>query len=74
MRDNVFVYYVPFPVGVHSVCVPCADGYTVYINNQLSSEEAQIAYLHELVHIDNGHCEGEIDVDMIEGEVHGATD
>ena len=70
MRDDVFVYYVPFPDGVHSVCTPCADGYNIYINDKLSSEEAQAAYIHELVHINMGHLEKEIDVDKIEGEVH----
>lgn len=74
MRDDVFVYYVPFPDGVHSVCTPCVDGYNIYINDKLSSMEAQAAYIHELIHIDHGHFERDIDVDEIERETHGATD
>ena len=70
MREDVFVYYVQFPDGVHSVCTPCVDGYNIYINDKLSSEEAQAAYIHEMVHINKGHLEKEIDVDQIEGEVH----
>lgn len=70
MREDIFVRYVPMPVGVHSVCAPCIDGYNIYINDTLSSEEAQIAYLHELIHINNGHCENDIDVDKVEREVH----
>ena len=36
--------------------------------------EAQAAYVHELIHIDHGHFERDIDVGRIEGEVHGEQD
>lgn len=71
MRDDVFVYYVDFPDSVHSVCTKCADGYNVYINEKLDDAHKQIAYLHELIHIEKGHLEDDVDVDVIERETHG---
>ena len=71
MRDDVFVYYVDMPDTIHSACVPCADGYNVYINEKLDDMHKQAAYVHELVHIDLGHCKKEINVDEIEGDVNG---
>lgn len=73
MRDDVYVYFVDFPDSVHSVCTVCADGYNIYINERLDDNHRQIAYLHELVHINNGHLERDINVDEIEGEVHGTA-
>lgn len=58
-RDNVFVYRVTAPPSVKEMVMPCADGYTVYINDSLSPEEQKAAYLHALDHIDRGDCEDE---------------
>jgi Zn-dependent peptidase ImmA (M78 family) len=72
MRDDVFVYVTEdLPDAIHSACVPCADGYNIYINANLDEAHRQIAYLHELIHIEHGHCERDIDVNKIEGELHG---
>lgn len=59
VRDNVFVYHVHAPASVKEMVVPCADGYTVYINDTLSPEGKIAAYQHALDHIDNGDCEDE---------------
>lgn len=75
MREDVFVYVTSdLPENIHSACVPCVDGYNIYINERLDDLQRQAAYVHELAHIDLGHCEADIDVDRIEGEVHGEQD
>ena len=74
MRDDVFIYYVDMPDAIHSACVPCEDGYNIYINESLDDMHKQAAYVHELIHIDHGHFERDIDVNEIERETHGAAD
>ena len=59
IRDDVFVYQVSTPSSINEMVMPCADGYTVYINDALSSEGKMAAYQHALDHIDNGDCEDE---------------
>lgn len=66
MRDDIFIYYVDMPDTIHSACVPCEDGYNIYINEKLDDTHKQAAYLHELIHIDHGHLIKEINVDEIE--------
>ena len=73
MIDDIFVYYVDFPVSVRAVSTVCPDGYNVYINERLSKEQKQEAYLHEVTHIKEGHLEGDINVDEVERSVHGTT-
>lgn len=72
MRDDVFVYVTEdLPDAIHSACVPCADGYNIYINAKLDEAHRQIAYLHELFHIDKGHLENDVDVDAVESKMGG---
>jgi len=51
--DDIFIYIVPLPRGVHEIVTPCADGYTVYIDESLTPEGKMDAYNHALYHIDH---------------------
>ena len=48
---DIFVYIVPLPPGVNEMVTPCLDGFTIYINETLSPEQREKAYLHALDHI-----------------------
>lgn len=67
--DNVFTYLIELPTTVKEMVVPCNDGFTVYINSNLSHMEQQMAYLHALKHI-NEKDFAAYDVQIIELEAH----
>ena len=67
--DDVFVYYVPLQSHIREFVTPCLDGYTVYINDQLSRTEQLSAYYHALVHIVDQDFE-KYDVQKIEALAH----
>lgn len=69
-RFDVFVYEVYIPFKIRGMTVPCADGYTVYLNSKLSEEQRLKAYKHELEHIDNGDYD-KINAGLIEIYAHG---
>lgn len=66
---SVFVYHIPLPDGVHEIVLPCLDGHTVYIDNQLSYEAQIEAYRHAIKHIKNRDFE-KPDVQEIEADAH----
>ncbi len=66
--DDVFVYLVDLPDGIHEMVTPCCDGYTVYIDSKLTDAERTKAYLHALEHIKRSDFEKD-DVQRIESEV-----
>ena len=71
--DDIFVYLIKLPDKINEIVTPCAEGYTVYIDVDLSEEERIKAYNHALAHIESGH----FDIDNIktvqemEIEAHG---
>lgn len=67
--DNVYVYLIDMPEHVRESVLPCADGYTVYIDRNLCESEQRKAYLHALSHIENRDFENG-DVNQIEYEAH----
>ena len=67
--DEVYIYIVKLPPRIKAFTAPCADGYTVYINESLSGEGRLKAYNHELRHIRRGDFEKD-DVQRIEAEAH----
>ena len=67
--DDVFVYMVKLPPGVHEMVVPCAEGYTVYISESLDQSHRMAAYEHAIEHITNGSFEGD-NVQSIETITH----
>lgn len=67
--DDVFIYFVKLPDGIDEVVMPCLDGYTVYIDTNLSEQQQIKAYNHALHHIRNRDFERP-DVQDIEKEAH----
>lgn len=54
MRERVFTYIVPMPSTVNALTVAGdIDEYTVYLNDCLTYEAQQQAYMHEIRHIKN---------------------
>lgn len=67
--DDIFIYVVKLPCGVHEVVLPCADGYTIYLSEGDSRDRQVESYHHALKHI-RGCDFGKSDVQRIEGETH----
>lgn len=72
--DDTFVYCVPLPSSVSEMVTPCIDGFTVYINENLSDQKKKEAYEHALKHIQNGDfdCDVTRDVQEMELNAHSA--
>ena len=54
--DRIFVYLVKLPDGMAEAVAPCLEGYTIYIDERLTSEMMTMAYDHAMYHIENGDC------------------
>lgn len=68
--DNIYVYFVQFPcTTTREAVMPCADGYTIYIDARLDREARIEAFNHALGHIKNGDFERE-NVQEIETIAH----
>lgn len=67
--DDVYAYLTRLPRGVREMVAPCADGYTVYIDERLSEPARLAAYNHAVLHIRNGDFE-RYDVQEIEALAH----
>lgn len=52
--DRIFVYLVKMPRGIRESVCPCDDGYTVYLDENLTREQLIKAYDHAVSHIENG--------------------
>lgn len=69
MDDDVFIYLIDLPAKINEAVTPCLDGYTIYINRNLSKDSQLKAYLHALHHIMNKDFERS-DIQQIESEAH----
>ena len=69
--DDIFVYILPLPGKVKEMVTPCADGYTIYIDDKLSSEQRIIRYHHALEHVYHRDFDSAKDVQEIERRSHG---
>ena len=67
--DNIYVYLVPLPSGVNEAVMPCMDGFTVYIDQNLDPLNRQKAYDHAIGHIREDDYK-KTDVQEIEWERH----
>lgn len=67
--DEIYVYVVPLPDGIHEMVTPCLEGYTIYINEKLDDSRRMASYYHAMRHI-KGDDFGKSDVQMIESEAH----
>lgn len=52
--DRIFVYLIKMPPGVFEFVTPCEDGYTIYLDKNLTNERLIEEYEHAISHIDNG--------------------
>ena len=66
---EIHTYLVPLPTKTKESIVPCADGYTLYLNDKLSHEQHLISYQHAVGHIDRDDWDRE-DVQEIESSCH----
>lgn len=67
--DEIYVYYVQMPQNVSEMVTPCYDGYTIYIDANLSDNDKYKAFIHALKHIANNDFNGN-DVNNIEYHAH----
>lgn len=51
--DDIFIYLAALPDGFNEAVLPCADGYTIYINEKLDDNHRLAAFLHAISHINN---------------------
>ena len=68
--DNIYIYCTALPDGIKECITPCCDGYTIYLNENLSHEQRIMAYQHALVHIANDDFGTYGDVQEIEARAH----
>lgn len=68
--DDVYVYFIPFDSHkVHEFVVPCVDGYTIYIDEDLDQVSREAAYAHAMEHIRAQDWDRD-DVQEIEAQAH----
>jgi len=67
--DDIHIYTVKLPDNIKEAVTPSFCGYTVYINQNLSFEQRQKAFIHALKHIQNRDFE-KSDVQAIESQAH----
>lgn len=74
--DNVYTYFADLPPKFNEIVVPCADGYTIYIDERLDRSQRIKAYFHALYHIKHNDFDSDLDADSIEKRAHdvGTTD
>lgn len=68
--DDVYVYLIDMPDNIHEFVTPCTDGYTLYINRNLSERKRFEAYRHAVKHIQSGDFEKNCNVDTVEVMAH----
>lgn len=67
---DIYTYLAPLPRGIREIVAPCADGYTIYLDESLSHEDRISAYNHALFHIEHDFSIKD-NVQMIELKAHG---
>ena len=67
--DDIYTYLIDLPPKVDETVTPCLDGYTIYINRNLSPDRQIRAYVHALKHITHNDFE-KADVQEIEANAH----
>lgn len=71
MHENIHLYLTRFPgTSIREAVLPCADGYTIYLDDRLTYEQQLAAYSHALFHIKNRDFEKDVDVGEIERIAH----
>lgn len=52
--DDLYIYLIKMPRGIHEAVLPCDGGYTIYLDQNLTGEQLIRAYDHAISHIENG--------------------
>lgn len=69
--DDVYLYRLDLPSGVHEMVAPCTDGsYTVYVSTRDTCERQLESYRHAIRHVQRRDHEGG-DVQAVEMVAHG---
>lgn len=68
MNDEIYVYHIRLPDRVREVVTPCPDGYTIYIDDRLSRDQAEREYHHALEHIRHDDLNADRRADEIEAD------
>lgn len=68
--DNIRIIVVSMPASVRAYTICKDDYYTIVLNDNLSYEQRQKSYLHELQHIMNKDFEKQCSADLIECIAH----
>lgn len=70
--DDVFVYLTALPDGINELVLPCADGYTVYLDDGLDQAGRIDKYEHAIEHIRENDF-SKSNVQEIECDAHGVV-
>ena len=59
INSDTFVYYVPMPKGMREAVIPCVNGHTIYIDEDLTRKERLDAFAHAMRHIEGRYFDDE---------------
>ena len=65
---DLFIYFVALPQGINEMVMPCIDGYTIYIDQDLDELGRLKAFWHAVKHIRREDFHG--DAGKVEMEAH----
>lgn len=71
--NDIFIYLVKLPPGIHEMVVPCNDGFCIYLDSNCDEFTRIKAFGHALAHIEHWDFE-KSDVQKIECECHKRPD
>ena len=67
--DEIYTYFTRLPDRIREIVRPCADGYTVYIEESLDHDARLDAYQHAIDHIERDDWSKD-NVQAIESHAH----
>ena len=68
-HPRIFTYVVQLPDGINEAVMACAEGYTIYIDEDLDEAGRKRAFQHAMIHIGRSDFYRG-DVQRIEAEAH----
>ncbi len=68
-KTQIFTYVIKLPSKVNEMVLPCFDGFTIYISDQLDDEHRKKAWAHAMKHIAEGDFDDE-HVQQLERRAH----
>lgn len=71
MNDYIYSRYADLPTHIKAFTVKDKDGfYTIVLNQNLSFEQQEKSYAHEMEHINNGDFDSLLNADKLESIHH----